>query len=236
MPEKSYAIKLDNVFEGPLDLLVYLIRKNEVDIYDIPVALITKQYLQYLELMQLLNIDLAGDFIVMASTLAQIKSKMMLPVAEDEDIEDPRLEITRPLLEYLQMKSAAGQLSERNILGEDIFVRNSGKEDFFTDQEDEIIKVGLFELIDAFGRILDRISPEQKLDFTADKISVKDKIAQLIDVFEDKGSLTFEELFNENVYKGEIIVTFLAVLEMVKLNLLGIAQQVQTGIIRLFYI
>ena len=131
MAEEIYRVQLENVFEGPMDLLVHLIKKNELDIYDIPIALITEQYLQYIDWMKAMNIDFAGDFIVMASTLTQIKSHMLLPVhdGEEEDGEDPRLEITKPLLEYLQMKSAADQLVERNLLGENTFIRSPGRDD-----------------------------------------------------------------------------------------------------------
>lgn len=220
-----------------MDLLVHLIKKHEVDIYNIPIALITTQYLDYLEWMKSMNIDVVGDFIVLASTLTQIKSKMLLPVHEDENEEDdPRLEIVRPLEEYLQIKSAAELLAGRNLLGEDIFVRHPALEDHSIPQDDEMIKVGLFELIDAFQRILDKISPHTRVDITADTMSVKDKISQLVDVFEDQKSITFNELFSDSVDRSEVIVTFLAILEMVKLNLIRVAQHTQSGIIRLFYL
>ena len=238
MAEEIYRVQLENVFEGPMDLLVHLIKKNELDIYDIPIALITEQYLQYLDWMKAMNIDFAGDFIVMASTLTQIKSHMLLPVHDGEEVdgEDPRLEITKPLLEYLQMKSAADQLVERNLLGENTFIRIPGRDDFLATTEDEFIKIGLFELIDAFQKILEKIPSEDRLDFTADQISVKDKISQIADILEAKGSITFAELFSENSTKTEIIITFLAILEMVKLTLIRIVQHVQTGIIRIFYL
>jgi segregation and condensation protein A len=218
-----------------MDLLIHLIKKNELDIYDIPVALITEQYLEYLKWMKLMNIDFAGDFLVMASTLAQIKSRMLLPIHEEDDQEDPRLELTKPILEYLQMKSAAEQLSDRNLLGENIFVRSTHGEEILTDTQDEFVKIGLFELIDAFQKILDKIPSDDRMEFTADKISVKDKISQIIDILESKGSTTFEELFSNSPNKGEIIVTFLAILEMVKLALIRIVQHVQSGALRLFY-
>ena len=130
MIEKPYQIRLEKIFEGPMDLLIHLIRKNDVDIYDIPIALITDQYLQYLELMKAMNLDYAGDFLLMASTLTQIKSKMLLPTHDgDDEEEDPLQEITRPLLEYLQMKSAAGLLAERNLLGHDTFTRKPDTEE-----------------------------------------------------------------------------------------------------------
>jgi len=219
-----------------MDLLVHLIKKHEVDIYNIPIALITEQYLEYLEWMKSMNIDVAGDFIVLASTLTQIKSKMLLPVHEEENIdEDPRMDIIKPLEEYLQIKSAAELLANRNLLGEDIFTRNPGQEDHLISKDDEMVKVGLFELIDAFQRVLEKISPHTQVDITADTISVKDKISQLVDVFEARRSITFDELFSESIDRSEVIVTFLAILEMVKLYLVRIAQHTQSGIIRLFY-
>ena len=236
MFDQPYKVLLDNVFEGPMDLLVHLIKKNEVDIYDIPIALITDQYLGYLELMKSLNVDLAGDFIVMAATLTQIKSKMLLPVHENEDDEDPRMEIAVPILEYLEMKSAAEQLAGRNLLGDSTFIRQSDIKDFLSDQDEEVISVGLFELIDAFQKILKNISEDQRIDITPDKMSVKDRISKLVDIFEEKRSITFEELFAAHVTRTEVILTFLAILEMVKLCLIRIAQHTQSGVIRLFYI
>ena len=234
--EKPYQVRLEEIFEGPMDLLIHLIRKNDLDIYDIPIALITDQYLQYLELLKAMNIDYAGDFLLMASTLTQIKSRMLLPTHDGEEEEDPLQEITRPLLEYLQMKSAADQLAERNLLGDKTFVRNPRLDEFSTPPEDEFIKVGLFELIDAFQKILDRIPADHRVEFTADEISVKDKISQIVDILETKGSITFLELFSENPDKREVIITFLAILEMVKLTLVRIVQNLNTGIIRIFYI
>lgn len=220
-----------------MDLLVYLIKKHEVDIYDIPIALITDQYLSYIDLIKSMNIDLAGDFLVMASTLTQIKSKMLLPVHQDhaDDDEDPRLAITRPLLEYLQMKSAAEDLSARHLLGEDTFLREPEKGDESLESGPEFVQVGLFELIDAFQSILKNISAEQRVQMTLDKISVKDKISEIVDILEGKGSVTFTELFPGTVEKDVIIITFLALLEMVKLDIIRVFQHVDTGIIRIFY-
>ena len=232
-----YQIVLTDIFEGPMDLLVHLIKKNEVDVYDIPIALITEQFLEYLEWMKSMNIDFAGDFIVMAATLTQIKSRMLLPIHEGgpEEEEDPRQEITRPLVEYLQIKSAAEDLASRQLLGEDIFVRNPVQAGELFGAEGDMVKIGLFELIDAFQTILEKISPDHLVDLTADSLSVKDRISELVDRFEKRQSLTFDELFAADSNKGEVIVTFLAILEMVKLSLVQIAQQVQTGIIRLFW-
>jgi segregation and condensation protein A len=237
MTEKHYQVRLEEIFEGPMDLLVHLIKKNDLDIYDIPIALITDQYLQYLELMRAMNLDYAGDFLLMASTLTQIKSRMLLPIHDDEEEEeDPMQEITRPLLEYLQMKSAADQLAERNLLGEKTFIRNPSRDEFMPAPDDEYIKVGLFELIDAFQKILDRIPEDHRVQLTADEISVKDKISQITEILEARETITFFELFSEKAGKHEIIVTFLAILEMVKLTLIRIVQSVKTGIIRILYL
>jgi segregation and condensation protein A len=237
MQKEIYKVQLENIFEGPMDLLVHLIKKNELDIYDIPIAMVTEHYLKYLEWMKVMNIEFAGDFIVMASTLAQIKSRMLLPAsADEEDEDDPRHEIIKPLLEYLQMKSAAEQLSERHLLGEETFLRGLDRQEFLAIQQEEYIQVGLFELIDAFQKILEKIPGDQRLEFTPDKISVKERIMQITDILEAKGSTTFIELFSENPDKSEVIVTFLAILEMVKLALIRIVQHAQTGVMRLFYL
>lgn len=235
MQEDNYNVQVDDIFEGPLDLLVHLIKKHEVDIYDIPIALITKQYLEYIEWMKIMNIDIAGDFIVMASTLTKIKSRMLLP-SHEEDEEDPRLELVKPIEEYLRMKSAAEKLAARSLLGEDTFVRNPRPENQLLDHEGEFIKVGLFELIDAFQKILENISPHERVDITADTISVRDKIVQIVEIFESLGSTTFNELFPKNAEQSEVIVTFLAILEMVRLSLVRIIQNTRTGVIRLFYL
>ncbi len=237
MEESLYHVRLDEIFEGPMDLLVHLIRKNELDIYDIPIALITEQYLEYLEWMQAMNIDYAGDFLLMASTLTQLKSRMLLPVHEGQDEEEDLMqEITRPLVEYLQMKSVADQLVERNLLGEKTFIRTPDRGEFLTGPDDEFIKIGLFELIDAFQKILERIPDDHRVEMSADEISVKDKITQIVDILEVKQSITFMELFSDNPDRFEIIVTFLAILEMVKLTLIRMVQHVQTGVLRIFYL
>jgi segregation and condensation protein A len=238
LTQTPYEIKLDKVFEGPMALLVHLIKKNEVDIYDIPIAVITQQYLEYLEWIKLMNIDFAGDFLVMASTLTQIKSRMLLPThGIEEDEEDPRLALTKPLQEYLEMQSVAEQLANRNLLGEHTFVRPMAEKDYTALPEEEpYVQVGLFELIEAFQKILANVSDDHRLDLTTDRITVKEKISEIVDILEEKNSLTFYELFSKDANKAEIIVTFLALLEMVKLNLIQIVQHVESGIIRLFYL
>lgn len=235
MQPDDYKVRLENVFEGPMDLLIHLIRKNEVDIYDIPVALITEQYLAYLDWMQRLNIDNVGDFLLMASTLAHIKSRMLLPShgIEDEE-EDPRLELVRPLAEYLRIRSAAEALAGRDLLGDTIFTRKATPKGL-VDEDQDTIQVGLFELIDAFQRILQKAGRDHRVELAADEISVKDRMNDILVMAEEKGSLTFDELFGATIEKRFVIVTFLALLELMKLSLIRVAQNAQSGVIRLFF-
>lgn len=235
MQPDDYKVRLGNVFEGPMDLLIHLIRKNEVDIYDIPVALITEQYLAYLDWMQRLNIDNVGDFLLMASTLAHIKSRMLLPShgIEDEE-EDPRLELVRPLAEYLRIRSAAEALARRDLLGDTIFTRKATPKGL-VDEDQDTIQVGLFELIDAFQRILQKAGRDHRVELAADEISVKDRMNDILVMAEEKGSLTFDELFDATIEKRFVIVTFLALLELMKLSLIRVAQNAQSGVIRLFF-
>ena len=229
-----YKVQLENVFEGPMDLLIYLIRKNEVNIYDIPISLITNRYLEYIEWLKAMNVDIAGDFLVMAATLIHIKSRMLLPVHEDSDEEDPRQEIARPLLEYLRMKSAALQLNERELLGEHTFIRSPAKTSGAGNLQDREIRVDLFELIQAFQRIIDNLSPDIAIDVIAEKLSIKDRMIELIWLLKDRGSLIFQELILSLDGKIEIIITFLAILEMVKRNAASIIQHTDTGNITLY--
>ncbi|MGE5256167.1 MAG: segregation and condensation protein A [Hyphomicrobiales bacterium] len=236
--EGPYRVKLSDIFEGPMDLLVHLIKKNEINIYDIPIAMVTEQYLQYLEWLDAMNVEYAAEFVVMASTLTQIKSRLLLPVhAEEEgEEEDPRQALVRPLLEYLKLKSAAEQLAERPLLGEDTFTRTAKPSMLTAAGDEEVIKIGLFELIDAFQKILAGLPDEARIEFTTDTISVKERISQIADQLEVKGSLTFFELFSDRPIRSEIVVTFLAILEMVKLALIRLVQHVNSGIIRIFYL
>jgi segregation and condensation protein A len=231
-----YRVNLGELFDGPMDLLVHLVKKNEVDIYDIPIALITRQYMEYLEWMKSVNIDVAGEFLVMAATLAHIKSRMLLPAQEEEgEEEDPRMEIVRPLTEYLQLKYAADDLLDRDRLDWDVFRRRDLEaQEAWSDTDPGFVQVGLFELIDAFQDIIKRVSPKYFYDVTPDTISVKSRISEISELLEEKGSVTFTELFDTEVTRADIVVTFLAILEMAKLQLVRIMQHVESGIIRLF--
>ena len=219
----EYEVKLE-IFEGPLDLLLHLIRKNEVDIFDIPIALITDQYLEYLDMMKALNINVAGDFLVMASTLLHVKSKMLLPVTDEEE-EDPRMEIARPLMEYLRLKELAEELSDREMLDRDTFVRRYALEDRNQYEGDgNLLDVNLFHLMDAFKRIIDQRLPGIQLSFQVEKWSLKDKMGQVMEALKNRGDLYFSELFQADRSISEFVITFLALLELVQAGLVTMYQ------------
>ena len=229
---ENYEVKLE-IFEGPLDLLIHLINKNEVDIFDIPIATITDQYLEYLDMMKALNIDVAGDFLVMASTLVHIKSKMLLPAKEDEE-EDPRIEITRPLLEYMRFKELAGELSEREILDRDVFSRHLSS-DFLGQIKDEEsqLDVTLFQLMDAFKRVVEKKLPGAQLKLELAEWSIKEKTESIITLLKERGAIFFHEIFDANRTISEFVVTFLALLELVHIGLVKVFQPTDKSEIRL---
>lgn len=237
--DDRYSVRVENIFEGPMDLLVYLIKKNEVDIWDIPIAPITEEYLSYLDVMTALNVDMAGEFILMASTLTQIKSRMLLPVhdaGDGEEMEDPRLALARPLAEYMRIKEAAERLAGFDLLGEDVFPSRPDTAALAPDPGERGIKASLFDLVDAFRVILDRMSLEHRMAISHERFTLQDRIAWIVDILEKQGSVVFHELFETAASKEEMIVTFLAVLELARLNVIEVAQQVHCGIIRLFYV
>ncbi len=214
------------IFEGPLDLLIHLINKNEVDIFDIPISRITDQYLEYLDLMEALNMSVAGDFLVMASTLIHIKSKTLLPNVDDgEEEEDPRLEITRPLLEYMQLKEKARELAERDMLGRDVFSRQeSTRSKQWLKGEDAPIEVTLFQLMDAFRQVMDKRLPGVDMQIQSETWSIKEKSQFILDVLKEKSEVFFRELFDKGETASEFIVTFLALLELVHEGLVRVFQ------------
>jgi len=230
----DYEVKLE-IFEGPLDLLLHLIHKNEVDIFDIPIATIADQYLEYLELMKVFNINVAGDFLLMASTLVHIKSKMLLPSPNAEDDgEDPRVEIMRPLLEYMQFKEVAEAFSEREILDRDVFARKD-LGDYRSQLEDEEVEldVNLFQLMDAFKRVVDERLPGVQLTVELEQWSVKEKAEQITALLRERGATFFDQLFKEDRTVSEFVVTFLAILELVHLGLVKVFQAAADGQIQL---
>lgn len=223
MATQSYEIALADIFEGPMDLLVHLIKKNEVDIYDIPIAFITDQFLAYLEWMKSLDIDIAGDFLVMAATLTHIKSRMLLPSnaagTDTAEEDDPRNEITGPLVEYLQMKSVAEQLAGQPLLDADVFARKTPYPDFKTDPGEETLDADLLDLLTAYQSLLNKMSDNPALHISFELISVKEKMTEVIDKIKDRGTVSFVSLLSAHPDRTEVIVTFLAILEVVKLNM-----------------
>lgn len=218
-------------FEGPLELLLHLIRKSEVDIYNIPIAEITRQYIEYLDLMRELNLDVAGEFLVMASTLIQIKSQMLLPQPEDPDleedqIEDPRAELVRRLLEYERYRDASIQLASRTLLERDVFARSfqSPELDDGVAQDAAIPDVEMFELVDAFRRILARVPIESFHEVGSENISIADRITDLLEMIKPGEPMDFEELFAGSNTREYIVATFLAVLELCRLKMIRIMQ------------
>lgn len=219
------------IFEGPLDLLLHLIKKNEVSITDIPIATITEQYLATLELMETLNLDVAGEFLVMASTLVHIKSRMLLPAGadeiEDEEGVDPREELVRRLLEYQRYKDAAGQLEQREMLSRDVFTRAATPTEEVGPRG--FRELSVFELLGALKQVIDRLPKDTFHEVTLEKITVREKMTLLLDKLRQQNSVLFESLFAEVKSRMEVIVTFLAMLELVKVRAIRIFQETMAG-------
>ena len=223
------------IFEGPLDLLLHLIKKNEVSITDIPIATITEQYLATLEVMQTFNLDVAGEFLVMAATLIHIKSRMLLPMADDEDDEeegtDPRQELVRRLLEYQRFKDAADQLERRELLTRDVFVRSVAPAEEIP--APGFREVSVFELLTALKRVLDRLPKDIVHEVMLEKITMREKMTLLLDQLRTQGKILFESLFADVTTRMEVVVTFLAMLELVKVRAIRIFQEEATGPIQI---
>jgi len=232
--ENAYRVQIEE-FEGPLDLLLHLIKKNELDIYNIPIAAITRQYLEYMELLKELNLDIAGEFLVMAATLLQIKSRMLLPVTQDEEeaeAEDPRAELVRRLLEYQRYRDASHQLSSRNLLGRDVFARKFDSPELAElVPNEEPADVELFDLIEAFQRVLARVSVETFHNVVTDGISIADRISEVLSLLHELKTISFDALFSDGMTRDLLVVTFLSILELCKLKLIKITQVESLGAI-----
>lgn len=221
------AVKLD-IFEGPLDLLLHLIRKHEVDIYDIPIALITGQYLQYLDVLREMNISVAGEFLVMASTLTHIKSRTLLPSydkADDEaDEDDPRIDLVEQLKEHMRFKAAAEALGGRPQLEHDVFTRTGGRKEVDAAAEEiqgeEVIEAGVFDLIEAFRTLLKSKGERLNLAIPSSGISIEDRMTQILEILRRQDTVTFGELFAGDRTRGDLVVSFLALLELTRVGLL----------------
>lgn len=229
--ENPYHIRLD-VFEGPLDLLLHLIKENQMDIYNIPIAKITEQYLSCIDLMKTLNLDIASEFLLMAATLAHIKSKMLLPMETsqedpEEEGKDPREELVRRLLEYQKYKNAAEQLLARPLLNRDVFVRLPSIRTRPTPHKStELVEVSVFKLVEVFHRVLENVPLNDPHEVEMETITLRDCIKAIDQAVTSskEGSVRFQDLFQEKRTRKTVILTFLALLDMIKRGLLKIFQ------------
>lgn len=232
----TYKVKLD-VFEGPLDLLLYLIKKEEADIFDIPIAKITEQYLEYLEYMKMLDLNIAGEFIVMAATLMHIKSRMLLPPEElppeEVEEEDPRAELVRRLLEYRKFKEAANQLAQMESNRSMVFPRSVDEAQFIDQSEGPYFETSIFDLITAFSTVLKSISREAFLEVVRDEYTVEEKVHELFHLLVEKPVLYFKEIFEKAKNKMEIIAIFLALLELIRIKEVVVRQRQLFGAIEI---
>lgn len=231
-------VKLD-IFEGPLDLLLHLIRQHEIDIYDIPIALITRQYLEYIELMKTLNLEIAGEFLVMAATLTQIKSRMLLPVPEAAEGEvegvDPRQELVNRLIEYKKFKEASEILEESGEYWGRVYRRETAEPlpEAVVEPEPLLFNLGIYDLIAAFQEVLKRQPEERLREIILEKFTVREKLDYILGLLGEADSVVFESLFDSDCCREEVIVTFLAVLELVKQKVIRVYQIQEFGSIYL---
>ena len=220
--EGDYKVKLE-VFEGPLDLLLYLIKQDEIDIYDVSLERITRQYLEYLQAFKELNIELAGEFIVMAANLIYLKSRSLLPVdqqppEEDAGEDDPRWDLIRQLIEYKKFKEAAGQLHLRELEQERIFARTGGSSPD-RDHPLRLGEVGIFQLINAFQTVIKRVEARHDVqEIFGERFSVSEKIDIILKRVAGAGAVRFSDLFGAVISRVEVAVTFLALLELIRLK------------------
>ena len=229
----GYKLRVGD-FEGPLDLLLHLVRTQEIDITDIPIVQVTEQYNAYLELMRELNLEVAGEYLVMAATLMHIKSRMLLPPdpteSEDDTQEDPRAELAQQLLEYQRFKQAAENLQAMDSRRSLIFTRDEVLTDF---EDEELLRVDLFDLLKAFGGLLGRLGEEARLQLRRDNVSVADKIDWLSDLLQQRRTIDLMQLLSDLPDRLERIATFLAVLEMIRLQWIAAFQRKIGGEIRI---
>jgi segregation and condensation protein A len=226
----AYHVSLPE-FEGPLDLLLHLCQKHELDILDIPISFVTEKYLEYLAVMQLMNLDLAAEYLLMAATLAHIKSKMLLPAPppgqEDEallDEMDPREALIKRLLEYQKYKLAGETLAARGIAGRDVFGRGVVLEEAKVEGLAPLAEVPVYSLVEAFQRVLARAKVKLAHDVIPDRISITDRIHEVFDLLTARRRASFDELFDENATRFDLVVTFLALLEMTRLRMMRLYQ------------
>jgi len=231
----TYKLRLGN-FEGPLDLLLHLIKKSEVDIHDVPISTVTDQYIEYLEVMRELDLEIASEFLVMAATLMEIKSRMLLPVepTEDESEDDPRFELIEQILEYKTYKEYAGHL-EQKAAEEMHYFQRKFKEDIDVETGEPLIEAGLFELLQAFKQVLEYAAEESFSEITLEEVSVEEQMEHLRNRLRENGNMLLDEIFDKgNKTKMVLIATFLALLELIRLREVAAQQTKRFGEIRLF--
>jgi segregation and condensation protein A len=232
----SYRVKLE-VFEGPLDLLLHLIKKEEVDIYDIPVARITDEYLRYLDLLDRMNLDVAGEYLVMAATLTHIKSRMLLPPSEvesEEPEEDPRADLVHQLVEYQRFREAALALGGRPVLTRDVFRRDPAVPDRDPGDGVRLRDVTVADLLEAFREVMERALRESFHEIVHEEVSVDECLQIIVRRMELDGSLRFRDLFAGQPSRQRLVATFLALLELVKRQAVHARQEEDGGEILLF--
>lgn len=218
------------IFEGPLDLLLYLIKKNNLDIYNIPISRITKEYLEYLEVMKELDLEIAGDFLVMASTLMQIKIKMLMPRSSEDEEEgkDPRVELTRMLEEYQKYKAVANMLSDRYSKFKDIFYRGSP----IFSSEDKHLDVDIKILFDAVKRAFERVAYVREI--TGEDVPIESRIDKILNILKDRGYALLDDIFLGEVSRRGIVTCFLAILELIRLNRIRVIQDENFGEVKIY--
>jgi segregation and condensation protein A len=229
----DYKVSLE-VFEGPLDLLLYLIKKDEVDIYDIPIGRITDQYMEYLRLMKVLDLNIAGDFIVMSATLMLIKSRLLLPAEErgemdEEEEEDPRWDLVRQLVEYKKFKDAADHLETLEVHMENVFSRESEHVELGAPPDIDMRDASIFDLITALNDALGRVQEEDLQEIFAEEYTVGQKITYIVENLKVVKRMCITDLFGGMVSRQEIVCTFLAVLELIKINRIAAVQDSHFG-------
>jgi len=236
----DYEIKLDQ-FQGPLDLLLFLIRKNKIDIYDIPIARIAEQYWEYMEIIQALDLDKAGEYLVLAATLLHLKSRLLLPVPTDEEQgeeeEDPRAELVRHLLEHQVLKEVVSALESRSLLERDVFTRGFHNEEENTSHEEQLIELGIFDLIEALAKVITESRGTKQLEIDLEKISLADRINEIMGILAKNKTSGFYDLFADSpITRKQIVYTFLSILELVRLRMIRVFQDSLSGMIQIFLV
>ena len=236
----DYEIRLDQ-FQGPLDLLLSLIRKSKIDIYDIPIAGIAEQYWEYMEIIQTLDLDKAGEYLILAATLLHLKSRMLLPVPhneeEGEEEEDPRAELVRRLLEHQVLKDVVSALESRSLLERDVFKRGFHDDEENIPREEQLMEIEIFDLIEALTKVITEAHGTKQLEIDLEKISLADRINEIMEILTKNKTLGFADLLaGTPVTRKQIIYTLLSVLELVRLKMIRVFQDASSGVIHIFLV